>query len=80
MDEAAAAVRSNLATYRDFYGGGPEGEQQLPLLVLNIRRNRLVQDSLQQVSHLPPSILYTKPGEVVIEAFLSLAYGRSRSR
>lgn len=54
MDEAAAAVRSNLATYRDFYGGGREGEQQLPLLVLNIRRNRLVQDSLQQVSHLLP--------------------------
>jgi hypothetical protein len=47
MDEAAAAIRANLTSYRDFEGFLEQ--QQMPLLVLNIRRNRLVQDSLQQV-------------------------------
>ncbi|GAA5908002.1 putative E3 ubiquitin-protein ligase HUL4 [Sporobolomyces salmoneus] len=53
MDEASAAMRSNWNnSYRSFDGNffSAEDERQMPLLVLDIRRNRLVQDSLQQIS------------------------------
>ncbi|GAA6022569.1 hypothetical protein JCM11491_005602 [Sporobolomyces phaffii] len=58
-DEAEAAVRSNLSrsSYRDPYTGRgsayaleDEAERQMPLLMLNIRRDRLVADSLHQIS------------------------------
>jgi len=49
MDATAAAYRTSTST-------GYETEEGLPLLVLNVRRNRLVEDSLHQVRIFPMSL------------------------